>query len=130
MQPYDHKVIGTNKGRSLTTLIKLCPSLTTYLPLADIGEGISLLLEVNIRIPFTFLVPPTYLVPTSSCQHNLWTTTYQNWCCIFVKLRSSPQRIAKEVTNLTVSFSRQEKDIFNLGSSLTWCYLTIPLTFD
>ena len=49
-------------GRSSTTLTKLWLTLTTYLPLVDIGEGISLLLEVNIRILLTFLAPPTYLV--------------------------------------------------------------------
>ena len=49
------------RSRYLTTLTKLYPTLTTYLPKVDICEGISLVAEGKICLPLTFPVPPTYL---------------------------------------------------------------------
>ena len=50
-------------GRSLITLTKFCPLLTTYLPPFDIGEGTPLLLYGKICTSLTFPVTPTYLPP-------------------------------------------------------------------
>ena len=50
------------RGHSKTTLTRFWPFLTTYLPLVDIFEGISILLGMKIYISLTFPQPPTYLI--------------------------------------------------------------------
>ena len=49
------------RGRSQTTLTRFWPFLTTYLPIFDIGEWISLLLKGKIYILMTFLLPKVIL---------------------------------------------------------------------
>ena len=67
------------KGRSITTLTKFCPLVTTYPPPVDISEEISLLVgKVKSIAPLTFLVPPNYLV----LQRSLLMTPYLDYTSI------------------------------------------------
>ena len=92
----------TAKGHSQTTLIKICPFLTTHLSLIDICEGISLLLHTNIWIPVPR--PATYL-STLSCQRSLWTPPNLQQSPVHYKPPMISQNVPQNASTLhTVSF--------------------------
>ena len=59
-------------GHSLTTLTRVWPFLTTYLPRVYICEGISLLIWRKIGYHWHI----QYHLPTSSCQRSFWTPPF------------------------------------------------------
>ena len=86
------------RGRSQTTLTSFCLSLTTYPPTLTFSKYL-----INVDKKSTFL---DYL-PTSSCQHSLWTPPYYN--CTYLKFNLIICH--SEIEALAIDWSIQIKNI-------------------